>query len=84
MSKPYTIIQCSNYFEYMNFKDSFKDVNFYMKYFYMKYIDSTYTVKTYIMFEEYPKATIFKHAPTATITSVSFRNGRAIYTKLKD
>ena len=79
MNKPYTIIQCSNYFEYMNFKDSFKDVNFYIK-----YIDSTYTIKTYVMFEQYPKAIIFKHAPTATITSVSFRNGRAIYTKLKD
>ena len=79
MNKPYTIIQCSNYFEYMNFKENFKDVNFYMK-----YIDSTYTVKTYVMLEKYPKATIFKHAPTATITRVSFRNGRAIYTKLKD
>lgn len=63
----------------MNFKDKFKDVNFYMK-----YIDSTYTVKTYVMFEKYPKATIFKHAPTANITQVSFRNGRATYTKLKD
>ena len=79
MNKSYTIIQCSNYFEYMNFKDSFKDVNFYIK-----YTDSTYTIKTYVMFEKYPKATIFKHAPTATITSVSFRNGRAIYTKLKE
>lgn len=63
----------------MNFKDSFKDVNFYIK-----YIDSTYTIKTYVMFEQYPKAIIFKHAPTATITQVSFRNGRTIYTKLKD
>lgn len=79
MNKPYTIIQCSNYFEYMNFKENFKDVNFYIK-----YIDSTYTVKTYVMPEKYPKAIIFKHAPTATITSVSFRNGRATYTKLKD
>lgn len=78
MNKPYTIIQCSNYFEYMNFKDKFKDVNFYMR-----YIDSTYTVKTYIISEVYPKSIIFKHAPTATITSVSFKNGRAIYTKLK-
>ena len=67
MNKPYTIIQCSNYFEYMNFKDNFKDVNFYMK-----YIDSTYTIKTHGMFEQHPKAIIFKYAPTATITSVSF------------
>ena len=79
MNKPYTIIQCSNYFEYMNFKENFKDVNFYMK-----YIDSTYTIKTYVMSKKYPKAIIFKHALTATITQVSFRNGRAIYTKLKD
>lgn len=79
MNKPYTIIQCSNYFEYMNFKDKFKDVNFYTK-----YNDSTYTVKACPMPEVYLKSIIFKHAPTATITSVSFRNGRAIYIKLKD
>lgn len=79
MNKPYTIIQCSNYFEYMNFKENFKDVNFYIK-----YIDSTYTIKINIIPEKYFKSIIFKHAPTATITSVSFRNGRAIYTKLKD
>ena len=79
MSKPYTIIQCSNYFEYMNFKSNFKDVNFYMK-----YTDSTYTVKTCVIPEQYIKSIIFKHAPTANITQVSFRNGRATYTKLKD
>lgn len=79
MNKPYTIIQCSNYFEYMNFKDKFKDVNFYME-----YADSTYTIKTNIIPEKYLKSIIFKHAPTATITAVLFRNGRAIYNKLKD
>ena len=63
----------------MNFKDKFKDVNFYIK-----YDDSTYTVKACIMPEMYLKSMIFKHAPTATITTVSFRNGRAIYNKLKD
>ena len=63
MNKPYTIIQCSNYFEYMNFKDNFNV--------------SGFTI-------EYIKSIIFKHAPTANITQVSFRNGRAIYTKLKD
>lgn len=26
----------------------------------------------------------FKYAPTANVTKVSFRNGRATYTKLKD
>ena len=79
MNKPYTIIQCSNYFEYMNFKENFKDVNFYMK-----YIDSTYTVKTCVIPEQYIKSIFFKYAPTANVTQVSFRNGRAIYTKLKD
>ena len=63
----------------MNFKDSFKDVNFYIK-----YIDSTYTIKTCVIPEQYIKSIIFKHAPTATITQVSFRNNRAIYTKLKE
>ena len=63
----------------MNFKDSFKDVNFYIK-----YIDSTYTIKIHVSLNKYFKSIIFKHAPTATITQVSFRNGRATYTKLKD
>ena len=77
MNKPYTIIQCSNYFEYMNFKDRFKDM-------YFNYSDSTYTVKLFdrydIQFLEYLK----QFTPTANITQVSFRNGRATYTKLKD
>ena len=50
----------------------------------MEYADSTYTIKTHVSINKYLKSTIFKHAPTATITQVSFRNGRAIYTKLKD
>ena len=79
MSKPYVIIQCLNYFEYMNFKDKFKDANFYMN-----YADSTYTIKTHVSLNKYLKSIIFKHAPTAIITQVSFRNGRAIYNKLKD
>ena len=74
MSKPYTIIQCSNYFEYMNFKD-----NFNVSGFTIEYINSTYTVKLYTL-----NSLFFKHAPTAIITQVSFRNGRAIYIKLKD
>ena len=76
MNKPYTIIQCSNYFEYRNFKDSFNDIN-------STYSDTTYTVKLASRssgFLEYIKS----FAPTANITQVSFRNGRAIYTKLKD
>ena len=79
MNKPYTIIQCSNYFEYMNFKDSFKDVNFYMK-----YNDSTYTFKLYVHPRNTLKSRLFKYVPTANVTQVSFRNGRATYTKLKD
>ena len=79
MSKPYTIIQCSNYFEYMNFKDNFNPPGFTME-----YADSTYTTKTYINPGRLTRAIIFKYAPTANITQVSFRNGRATYTKLKD
>ena len=76
MNKPYTIIQCSNYFEYMNFKDRFNDM-------YFNYSDSTYTVK---LFNRHYVSFLYlkQHAPTATITQVSFRNGRATYTKLKD
>ena len=79
MNKPYTIIQCSNYFEYMNFKS-----NFNMSSFIIEYADSTYTIKLYVKPRNTLKPLLFKYAPTATITQVSFRNGRAIYTKLKD
>lgn len=79
MSKQYTIIQCSNYFEYMNFKD-----NFNVSGFTIEYSNSTYTIKLYINPRNTLKSIIFKYAPTAKITQVSFRNGRAIYTKLKD
>ena len=79
MNKPYTIIQCSNYFEYMNFKSNFK-----LSGLKLEYNDSTYTVKVYVNHRNTLKSTIFKYAPTAIITQVSFRNGRAIYTKLKD
>ena len=79
MNKSYTIIQCLNYFEYMNFKD-----NFNVSGFTIEYINSTYTIKLYINPRNTLKAIIFEYAPTATITQVSFRNGRAIYTKLKD
>ena len=81
MNKPYTIIQCSNYFEYMNFKDNFKSHTYEPPYF-----DSTYTIKIHNSFAH--SNSILKYvklnAPTATITQVSFRNDRAIYTKLKD
>ena len=79
MNKSYTIIQCSNYFEYMNFKDNFTTAGPIME-----YADSTYTIKTHVNLNKYLKSIIFKHAPTANVTQVSFRNGRAIYTKLKD
>ena len=64
----------------MNFKD-----NFNVSGFTIEYVNSTYTIKLYIN----PRSTLksiffFKYAPTATITQVSFRNGRATYTKLKD
>lgn len=78
MSKPYTIIQCSNYFEYMNFKD-----NFNVSSLTIEYNNSTYTFKLYVHPRNTLKSLFFKYAPTANITQVSFRNGRAIYTKLK-
>lgn len=78
MNKPYTIIQCLNYFEYMNFKDRFD-------YMYFNYSDATYTFK---LFDRYDTRFLLyllkQHIPTAIITQVSFRNGRTIYTKLKD
>ena len=79
MNKPYTIIQCSNYFEYMNFKDNFATAESIME-----YADSTYTIKIHVSLNKYLKSIFFKHAPTAIITQVSFRNGRATYNKLKD
>lgn len=79
MNKPYTIIQCSNYFEYMNFKDNFNIPSLTIE-----YADSTYTIKLYVNSRNTLESLLFKYAPTAAITSVSFRNGRATYTKLKD
>ena len=79
MNKSYTIIQCSNYFEYMNFKSNFSVPSLTRE-----YADSTYTIKLYINTRNTLKSIFFKYAPTATITQVSFRNGRATYTKLKD
>lgn len=63
----------------MNFKDSFNPPGFTME-----YADSTYAVKTYINPGKLTRAIIFKYAPTANITQVSFENGIVIYTKLKD
>ena len=77
MNKSYTIIQCSNYFEYMNFKDRFKDM-------YFNYSDSTYTVKLFDRYDIQFLLYLKQHAPTANVTQVSFRNNRATYTKLKD
>ena len=50
----------------------------------MEYADSTYTIKTHVSLNKYLKSIFFKYAPTANVTQVSFRNGRATYTKLKD
>ena len=63
----------------MNFKS-----NFNVSGFTIEYIKSTYTIKLYINPRNTLKSLFFKYAPTAIITQVSFRNGRAIYTKLKD
>ena len=81
MNKSYIIIQCSNYFEYINLK-------FYLKEYTSRpqYFDSTYTIKVHNSFEHFNRIPRYvKHnAPTAITTQVSFRNGRATYTKLKD
>ena len=63
----------------MNFKG-----NFNVSGFTIEYVNSTYTIKLYINPRNTLKSLFFKYAPTAAITQVSFRNGRAIYTKLKD
>ena len=81
MSKSYIIIQCSNYFEYINLKFYLKEHTSGPQYF-----DSTYTIKVHNSFAHFNRIPRYvKHnAPTANVTQVSFRNGRAIYTKLKD
>ena len=80
MNKSYIIIQCSNYFEYMNFKDKLQSIRIACKLF-----DSTYTFKLPGINHSLTFMAILNtYAPTANITQVSFRNGRAIYTKLKD
>ena len=83
MSKPYTIIQCLNYFEYINLKSYFKEYTYTYK---PQYFDSTYTIKVHNSFAHFNRILRYvKHnAPTANVTQVSFKNGRAIYTKLKD
>ena len=63
----------------MNFKS-----NFNVSGFTIEYINSTYTIKLYINPRNTLKSLFFKYAPTAIITQVSFRNGRTMYTKLKD
>lgn len=63
----------------MNFKDNFNIPSLTIE-----YADSTYTIKLYVNSRNTLKSLLFKYAPTAAITSVSFRNGRATYTKLKD
>ena len=81
MNKSYIIIQCLNYFEYINLKSYLKAHTYEPPYF-----DSTYTIKIHNSFAH--SNSVLKYlklnAPTAAITQVSFRNGRAIYTKLKE
>lgn len=63
----------------MNFKDKLQLLQITNKSF-----DSTYTIKLQETEKSINLVYLKQHAPTATITSVSFRNGRAIYIKLKD
>lgn len=79
--QPTLIIQCLNYFEYINLKSYLKSHPYESQYF-----DSTYTIKIHNLFAHFNRIPKYvKHnAPTANVTQVSFRNGRATYTKLKD
>ena len=81
MNKSYIIIQCSNYFEYINLKSYLKSHTYEPQYF-----DSTYTIKVRNSFEHFNRIPKYvkSNAPTANVTQVSFRNNRSTYTKLKD
>ena len=81
MNKPYTIIQCSNYFEHLSLKE-YLELNCSRAHYYC--MDNSYTIKSYGLALYSIPSFIKLLAPTANITQVSFRNGRAIYTKLKD
>ena len=64
----------------MNFKDKLQSIRITCKLF-----DSTYTVRLPGINHILAFMVILNtYAPTANATQVSFRNGRAIYTKLKD
>ena len=65
----------------MNFK-SYLKANTYGS----QYFDSTYTIKVHNSFAHFNRILKYvkPNAPTANVTQVSFRNGRATYTKLKD
>ena len=65
-----------NLFDYLQLVDFVND--------HKSYFCSTYTVKLYVHPRDILKSIFFKYAPTAIITQVSFRNGRATYLKLKD
>lgn len=81
MNKSYIIIQCLNYFEYINLKSYLKSHTYKPQYF-----DNTYTIKVHNSFEHFNKIPRYvKHnTSTANVTQVSFRNGRATYIKLKE
>ena len=79
MKRPYLIIQCTNYFEYIALKHYLKSLNYQTEYF-----DSTYTFKLpNFHFHSIPLF-IKQYAPTAKLTKVYFKNHRAIYTIIKD
>ena len=79
MKRPYTIIQCTNYFEYIALKHYLK-----LSIYQVHYLDSTYTFKLpNFHFNLFPLF-IKQYAPTAKLTKVYFKNHRAIYTIIKD
>ena len=79
MKRPYLIIQCTNYFEYIALEHYLK-----LSLYQVQYFDSTYTFKLpNFHFNLFPLF-IKQYAPTAKLTKVYFKNHRAIYTIIKD
>lgn len=80
MNKPYTIIQCSNYFEYKSLKEKLvvsKSTS-------IEYMDSTYTFRIPALTSHEFESTIKQHAPTAKLTKKLTKNNKSTYIKLKD
>lgn len=79
MKRPYLIIQCTNYFEYIALEHYLK-----LSLYQVQYFASTYTFKLpNFHFHSIPLF-IEQYAPNSKTTKVHFKNNRAIYTIIKD